>query len=274
MAQLFGRPRIAQTGRLVVDPNHSLARNLHDCVIFNVGGLHGLVNLAAPGLGVTPGVTSTGALPTWGTTIDGIAGTTVSNAGGSASGKFDVANQGSIAASDCAVRVRFIYNGQAAPIASFVTLCSKSGGGNREIGIFFNSSTGVISQVNLGNGTVSSPGGNAFTVGTLQDIVLTRTGGVGAIYQNGVATVTGMSIAGTTSVATSVTLGSDNANGGNTGSISFLQFQTWTRNITAAEALQLYLDPFCFLTSVSLQETLMIAPPSPPVVPMMGQIWI
>lgn len=269
----FGRPRNPQIGTLRVDPYHSLARNLHDCVVFNVAGQHGLVNLAAPNFNVVQVGQGTGVLPTgWVVTQDGVAAITVGTSDGLTGSQINIANQGQVTAGDCAFRIRFILNGFAASYPSG-TLLSKVNG-PRELGLFVASSTQIISRIDLGVALVT-PLGNAIPLGAVHDIVVTKTAGVGTMYQNGVATATSLSLSGTASASAAIFVGNDNGQGGNSLSASFFQLQTWTRPLTAAEVLQLYLDPFCFMTTAPpLQINQTFSFPPPPTPPIMGQIWI
>lgn len=229
-----------------------------------------MINLAGQGLNVVPSQTGGAALPGWAVSLEGVAGRIGGINSAAVTSQFTVADQGVVATGDCAFRVRFIYNNFLPTTTG--GLLSRIASGNRELFLMVNENTGFIAQINMGNTFVSGPLGNTIPLHVVQDIVVTRTGGVGAVYQQGVATATGLALAGTTTAPAPLFIGGDGGNGATTPDAFYLSVQTWTRNITAAEALQLWLDPYCFLTTTPLQATLMT--PGPPPLILMGQIWI
>lgn len=221
-------PLVRPSGNPSINWAHPLALKMVDCLLWT-----SLVpaNLASPT--VKTALTNT---PTLSPTVIGYSGYVT---GGSS---FNIPDHVEYAAADFAIRVLFrpiSWN-----VGGFTVLFDNSA---RSLSMFFDVN-GNISFSGIGAGSPLSSGATAMTAGKVWDFVLTRNGSTASVYVNGVFITSATS----NSVGTNggpLNFGGNPSTGGSTADAQYISTQIWvSKGLSAGEVLQLYRDPFCFLT--------------------------
>jgi hypothetical protein len=130
---------------------------------------------------------------------------------------------------------------------SFATLVDKGSGGNRDIGLFVDTSGNLSYAMFGGRGTGSTmPLG--MTAGGTYDLVVSFDGGSTITgYVNGVRKGT-LTVGGTSAAVTApLVVGRNPSGGGTNGDLNFTLAQVWTRALSATEVAALAAEPFQML---------------------------
>ena len=253
----LSNPRLGTSDRQVaINWAHPLSVLMSDCVLFGLGQP---VNLCT-GLPVT--LTSS---PTWSVTASGPAGYAT---GGSS---FDIPDHGNIVAGDFAIRVLFM------PVswpAAFTVLIDKGAVSAREMMVCM-TTTNLINYIEYGGSTpsVSTFASAVFTPGQVWDFIITRSGINLSVFLNGTSRGTDTSgTSGTTAHPSPICFGRNITTGGVNADIKYIAVQIWRRALSLSEAIELYFDPYCFLSQTASGIIQMLTAPQAPFT-LMGQIW-
>lgn len=240
--QLVSKQRLRQT-RAEINWAHPLSRLMKDCFLFD--GAHVALNHAAPGHDATV----TGAVNS-SVTADGPAANLPGDVN-VATNYMSSPHYRNMASGDATYRLRFVPISQDGVAANIHTLIGKSDLTTLELVIAI-SGIGAINLVSIGNGggSLVTPRGN-FTVGSVHDLVVTRTVSSGDVssYQDGAFLATEAALSSLTTGGTQPLKFAVDTSGQGFASAPchYIAFQAWDRVLSASEIRWLWAEPQSFI---------------------------